>query len=93
MPALAIAENALDIVQMMVLGVGRIFWVQFLFRSIPKRWVLLVHHQPALEDREGPGIPGHVGGEGCHLVDIIARCSLNAAISFSFKVSDYYYFA
>lgn len=35
MPALAIAENVPDVVQMMVLGVGRIFWVQFLFRSIP----------------------------------------------------------
>lgn len=58
MPALAIAENVPDIVQIMVLGVGRIFWVQFLFSSIPKQWVLPVDHQPALEDREGPGIPG-----------------------------------
>lgn len=82
MPALAIAENVPDVVQMMVLGVGRIFWVQFLFRSFLKRWVLPVHHQPALEDREGPGIPGHGGGEGCHLVDTIARCSLNSYFFF-----------
>lgn len=93
MPALAIAEKVPDTVQMMVLGVGRIFWVQFLFRSIPERWDLPVHHQPALEDREGPGIPGHVGGEGCHLVDTIDRCSLKTAIYLSFNVSNYYYYA
>lgn len=86
---MAIAEKVPEILQMMKVG-ARIFWVQFLFRSAPERWFLPVHHFPALEDREGPGIPGPLGGEGCHLGEVSVWCNLNAgtimqSIFFQFK--------